>query len=226
MSGFSGNGLLKNKYDATIAPTVNDDITLGYSIGSNWVDVTNDNVYVCVDITATAAVWIQTNASASLFTTVTNTASDTAFIEFNTPGSGSYELIIEDSIPATDLQPLLLQVFIVSYQTTLYKTDRSWSNNNAVGGNRFTSSIRLSDGDGSAAGEGSSGFMKFGRMNTTDTYKKFAGMMTITGSLNNTMQAIGGNYQGGQGAITKIKILYNTGNIASGTFKLRSYGAN
>jgi hypothetical protein len=48
-----------NKVDATTAPTVNDDSTSGYSVGSFWHDVTNDLTYICIDATATAAVWKQ-----------------------------------------------------------------------------------------------------------------------------------------------------------------------
>jgi hypothetical protein len=64
-SGDVGLGSLVNilsKYNATAPPTANDDAsdTSGngvFAIGSSWVDLTNDQVYVCVDSTATAAVW-------------------------------------------------------------------------------------------------------------------------------------------------------------------------
>lgn len=49
----------KNKYDGTTAPTVNEDSGDGYSVGSMWTDVTNDEVYICLDATAAAAVWRQ-----------------------------------------------------------------------------------------------------------------------------------------------------------------------
>lgn len=42
---------------ATTAPTVNDDITGGYAVGSIWNDVTNDISYECLDNTDGAAVW-------------------------------------------------------------------------------------------------------------------------------------------------------------------------
>lgn len=45
------------KFDATAAPGVNDDVTGGYGPGSMWVDVTNDDAYICLDGTDTAAVW-------------------------------------------------------------------------------------------------------------------------------------------------------------------------
>lgn len=47
----------KNEYAKTAAPTANDDSGDGYSVGSMWVDTTNDKVYICVDATATAAIW-------------------------------------------------------------------------------------------------------------------------------------------------------------------------
>ena len=50
----------KVKFDATAAPTVDDDTSEGYSVGSIWIDVTNDKAYVCVDDTDGAAVWVET----------------------------------------------------------------------------------------------------------------------------------------------------------------------
>jgi len=60
MSATPNINLLKiqgNKFDATAAPTVNDDTSTGFSVGSTWIDVTNDKAYNCVDATAGAAVW-------------------------------------------------------------------------------------------------------------------------------------------------------------------------
>jgi len=42
---------------ATAAPTVNDDTTQDYSVGSRWYDTTNDRAYTCLDATTGAAVW-------------------------------------------------------------------------------------------------------------------------------------------------------------------------
>jgi len=49
-----------SKFDATSAPTVNNDIDEGYKVGSIWVDVTNNKAYVCLDNTDGAAVWTET----------------------------------------------------------------------------------------------------------------------------------------------------------------------
>jgi hypothetical protein len=46
-----------NKLDATAAPAVGDDSADGYSVGSVWIDVTNDQFYMCLDASAGAAVW-------------------------------------------------------------------------------------------------------------------------------------------------------------------------
>jgi hypothetical protein len=39
------------------APTVDDDVTLGYVVGSLWFDTTNHRLYICEDNTDTKAVW-------------------------------------------------------------------------------------------------------------------------------------------------------------------------
>lgn len=48
-----------NNYSANAAPTVNDDSGDGYAVGSLWLDVTNDEAYICLDATVGAAVWEQ-----------------------------------------------------------------------------------------------------------------------------------------------------------------------
>lgn len=72
LSSASNGAVVKNgttlttrldKLDATTAPTVNDDSGDGYSIGSQWIDVTNDKAYVCVDASVGAAVWVEAGGS-------------------------------------------------------------------------------------------------------------------------------------------------------------------
>lgn len=55
---------LKHNLAAGAAPTVNDDSSAGYAIGSRWIDTTNDDVYQAVDVTVGAAVWRQLNGAA------------------------------------------------------------------------------------------------------------------------------------------------------------------
>ena len=54
-----------NNLAAGAAPTVNEDSGDGYSVGSRWIDTTNDKEYVCLDATVGAAVWAETTAAGS-----------------------------------------------------------------------------------------------------------------------------------------------------------------
>lgn len=51
-----------NRYDATVAPTENDDTDAGYSVGSEWIDTVTGTGYKCTDASSGAAVWKQTTA--------------------------------------------------------------------------------------------------------------------------------------------------------------------
>lgn len=53
----SPSGALKNKYSATVDPTVNDDADDSYDVGSSWVNTNTERAYVCLDTTVGAAVW-------------------------------------------------------------------------------------------------------------------------------------------------------------------------
>ncbi|MCE9567667.1 MAG: hypothetical protein K8U57_37175 [Planctomycetes bacterium] len=53
-----GQAGVRNNYAGTTAPTTSNDSTQDYGIGSRWLDTTNKLEYICVDATATAAVWI------------------------------------------------------------------------------------------------------------------------------------------------------------------------
>jgi len=52
----------KVKLNGTSAPMVNDDTSEGYTIGSRWMDISNDVEYVCLDNTDGAAVWTETTS--------------------------------------------------------------------------------------------------------------------------------------------------------------------
>lgn len=49
--------LHKNNLSASDAPTVNDDIDLGYTVGSIWIDTTDNDIYQCTNNSDGAAVW-------------------------------------------------------------------------------------------------------------------------------------------------------------------------
>jgi len=56
----------KSNFTATASPSITDDSSAGYAVGSKWVDVTNDNVFELVDSTIGAAIWKKTNTEANL----------------------------------------------------------------------------------------------------------------------------------------------------------------
>ena len=62
VNSASGSNIV-DKLDATTAPGVTDDSNAKYKVGSKWVDVVADTVYVCVDATIGAAVWKDVSAT-------------------------------------------------------------------------------------------------------------------------------------------------------------------
>ena len=57
-------GIPIDNFTAVAAPTVNDDVTEGYSQGSKWYDSVGQEAYLCVNATNGAAVWIMTTLTA------------------------------------------------------------------------------------------------------------------------------------------------------------------
>ena len=49
----------KSNLSAVVAPTVNDDSSAGYAIGSEWIDTTQPKAYVCLDTSIGYAVWTE-----------------------------------------------------------------------------------------------------------------------------------------------------------------------
>jgi hypothetical protein len=80
-NGTSHSMVRYSKFDGTAAPTVNDDVDLGYVAGSFWTDTTNDKNYVCLDNTNGAAVWTETTQSGG--------AAGATLVDTFTNGSGS-----------------------------------------------------------------------------------------------------------------------------------------
>ncbi|MEQ9073333.1 MAG: hypothetical protein RLP09_05710 [Sandaracinaceae bacterium] len=58
-TGAGAYRVVKSNLTATVAPTATDDDNAGYAVGSLWIDTVTDRVWVLVDPTPTAAVWMQ-----------------------------------------------------------------------------------------------------------------------------------------------------------------------
>ncbi len=107
---------LKVNLTATTAPTATDDSTAGYSVGSIWIDVTNDRAYTCVDATASAAIWVRgiedhtqltnigTNTHAQIDTHIASTSNPhSVTLDQITPTTTKGDLIVEDGSNAVRL---------------------------------------------------------------------------------------------------------------------------
>lgn len=77
--GNSDLGIVPQKrIETTVDPTVNDDSGSGYAVNDLWTNTTDDTSWICVDATATAAVWkpIAITTSGAGTPTVTATVPD------------------------------------------------------------------------------------------------------------------------------------------------------
>jgi len=74
-------------FSATVDPTSGDDALDGYSVGSRWINISNDRSFVAVDVTAGAAIWKRTDKerfAVSFFQTLdmsVNNLDDLAYVE-------------------------------------------------------------------------------------------------------------------------------------------------
>ncbi len=81
-----GGVAIKNNFSATAAPTTGDDDADGYSVGSLWIDVTNDNAYICLDASTGAAVWQEFGVF-----TGPGSSTDNAIVRFDGTGGNTLQ---------------------------------------------------------------------------------------------------------------------------------------
>lgn len=107
-TGAATYAVLRHNLAASIAPTVSDDDTADYAIGSRWLDTTADRAYLCLSAATGAAVWVEvTNEAApvdSVFGrtgTVVATAGDYSADEV-TNTSGVTGAFVDDALNTLD----------------------------------------------------------------------------------------------------------------------------
>ena len=94
-----------NNFAAAVAPTINDDVTLGYGLGSRWFDTTADEEYVCFDATDGAAVWKSTTSAeqalSALSTGLVKVTTGTGVLSTAVAGTdyGTLSNVSEDTSP-------------------------------------------------------------------------------------------------------------------------------
>ena len=135
--------VIKSNTAASAAPGATDDSAAGYAVGSVWIDTTNDKAYICLDATASAAVWTevtqsgggsgqlkqfvstQTGTQSSGTTTIPNdntipqnTEGDEYMTLAITPNDTSNKLIIEVTIASWGLNAVLNTMFALFQDST------------------------------------------------------------------------------------------------------------
>jgi hypothetical protein len=74
-----------NNLSATTAPSSTDDETEGYVLGSLWIDETNSNAYIAVDVSEGAAVWLNLNIESFLDGLTEEAPSEDALLVYQDP---------------------------------------------------------------------------------------------------------------------------------------------
>lgn len=143
-TGAGGSGV-QNKFDATTAPTTTDDIGAGYSVGSVWIDVTNDLAYVCVDATSSAAVWLRTSNLVSVIdiggsqSEVSNTTAEQTIVDTTIPANTltatkAVKFWVGGSLYNNTGSNVLYTIEIIYGTTTLWKASSNVLTNGFTGG--------------------------------------------------------------------------------------------
>ncbi len=89
------NVLLAHRLDAVAAPSVTDDSSMRYSVGSLWVDIIANLVYQCVDASVGAAVWRHLSSGGSPIPL--SRCGVFAPVVFDGPNTGTISSTIENS---------------------------------------------------------------------------------------------------------------------------------
>lgn len=102
--GGTLNYIKKSNFTSTGNPTVSDDSTTGYAIGSRWINVSTDEEYVCLDSSSGAAIWERTTADIFLDLTDTpaNYTDDASKILTVTTGEDAVEFTPSTGIKLDD----------------------------------------------------------------------------------------------------------------------------
>lgn len=77
-------------YEKTTAPTEGDDVNDGYEVGDNWLDTTNDLLYILLDKTAGAAIWVLASVPEDGWFYFTATITRSSNTVFTFPGTAAF----------------------------------------------------------------------------------------------------------------------------------------
>ncbi|MFQ5624637.1 MAG: hypothetical protein ACE5FS_14725 [Paracoccaceae bacterium] len=159
------------------------------------------------------------------------TASASATLDFTTGIDGTYDayaLVLTNVLPATDGAALWLRVqesaawqadaadYAYRYETRIVNAS-TYNASNSTGDAKI---VLAGAAVGGAAGEGASGKIEFYGPATT-AYHGFTWNIIEQDTTPITRNLVGGGaYIGATGAVTGVRVMFSTGNIASGTIAL------
>lgn len=202
---FTLSGGITNNVNAIILASIANGTLLGNVSGSTAAPVAVQAPMLLNTVT------ISSQATANDTTSFTNT------------GFTSFEVILENIVPATNNTTLELQVFSgAAYQTSGYFCS-SFTVGASGGAEDSTTFIKLSAAVLTQnSGAGYSGKITVFTPAGTTAPKSWSGLGShYNGSITNTL-ITGGAWQS-NGAVTGFQILFSTGNIASGVMKIIGY---
>lgn len=159
----------------------------------------------------------------------TLTASGSANLQDTTSLTGSYseyDIVLENLVPATTTTTCEIQVQSGgSFQTTTYVGGGVLaSSSGAISNGLATTYIPCSYTDVTAAAPGVSGTFHVSNVAQTSSPKTFVGTGASPATTNNyQVGTFFGYWNGGNGAITGIQVLFSAGNITSGVIKIYGY---
>lgn len=134
---------IKDNYSSAVPPTVSDDSSQGYSVGSRWVDTLTHITYYCASASVGAALWIKLNFISSVASplvesggglSIDTTAFKNGYLPFVLPiGTSLLSSFNTQAIPAaggTLLVPMIIPAQMYVRAVTLRNLDttlaRSW----------------------------------------------------------------------------------------------------
>ena len=91
--GLSNIENIKNNLSAIIAPTTDDDLSAGYVVGSQWINISTDKAYICLDSTNSASIWKEsTMIDTGETNTMSNIGTGGGFNVFKTKNGVNFEM--------------------------------------------------------------------------------------------------------------------------------------
>lgn len=85
---------LKCNFESAVDPTASNDRTQNYSIGSRWINTVSGHEFVCVNDTATAAVWVRTTCGSPMLQWGNDGITITTTTRYLTPGYGNGNALV------------------------------------------------------------------------------------------------------------------------------------